>query len=168
MRIGSPYPQRVVKDEYMGRFLEITVKTVARIGAWRENPTKCLWRWEPDRRFNFFFNLPVHLCVVTYITEISLHVTLSNQSLSLTHSPTLNWNCHLLCHEKVWSWPQNYWMYIIHTVSKSMRKKCCCLYFDLWYVTCTFCRIHPLFLWVAYVSKLIKINNNDWSSWRMG
>ena len=70
----------------MGRFLELTVKRVARIGAWRENPTKCLWRWEPDRRFNFFFNPPVHLCVVTYITEISLHVTLSNQSHSLTHS----------------------------------------------------------------------------------
>ena len=28
--------------------------------------------------------LPVHVCAVTYITEISLHVTLSNQSHSLT------------------------------------------------------------------------------------
>ena len=84
MRIGSPYLQRVVKDELMGRFLEITVKRVARIGAWRENPMKGLWRWEPDRRFMFFFNQPVHLCAVTYLTEISLHVTLSNQSHSLT------------------------------------------------------------------------------------
>ena len=43
------------------------------------NPTKCLWRWEPDRRSNFFFNPPAHLCAVTYMTEISLIVTLSNQ-----------------------------------------------------------------------------------------
>ena len=50
-----------------------------------KNPTKYLWCWEPDRRFNFF-NLPEHLCTVTHITEISLHVTLSNQSHSLTQS----------------------------------------------------------------------------------
>ena len=31
-----------------------------------------------DRRFNIFFNPHAHLCAVTYITEISLHVTLSN------------------------------------------------------------------------------------------
>ena len=47
--------------------------------------TNCLWRWEPDRRFNFFFNPHAHLCAVTYITEISLYVTLSNRSHS--HSP---------------------------------------------------------------------------------
>ena len=34
--------------------------------------------WEPDRRSNFF-NPPAHLCAVTYITEISLIVTLNNQ-----------------------------------------------------------------------------------------
>ena len=27
-----------------------------------KNPTKCIWRWEPDRRFNIFFSPPVHLC----------------------------------------------------------------------------------------------------------
>ena len=34
--------------------------------------TKCLWRWEPDRRFNFFIDPPPHydLCAVTNITEI--------------------------------------------------------------------------------------------------
>ena len=37
-----------------------------------------LWIWN-------FFSPPVHLCAVTSITEISLHVTLSNQSHSLTH-----------------------------------------------------------------------------------
>ena len=68
----------------MGQFLGITVKRVARVGAWTgtlKNPTNCLWRWELDRRFNFF-NPPFHLNAITYITEISLHVTLSNQSLS--------------------------------------------------------------------------------------
>ena len=34
--------------------------------------------------FNFFFSPPAHLCAITYITEISLHVTLSYQSHSLT------------------------------------------------------------------------------------
>ena len=41
--------------------------------------TKCLWRWEPDRRSNFFFSPPAHLCAVTYVTEISLIVTLNSQ-----------------------------------------------------------------------------------------
>ena len=27
-----------------------------------KNPTKYLWRWEPDRRYNFFFSPPAHLC----------------------------------------------------------------------------------------------------------
>ena len=35
--------------------------------------------WEPDRRSNFFFSPPAHLCAVTYMTEISLIVTLNNQ-----------------------------------------------------------------------------------------
>ena len=35
--------------------------------------------WEPDRRSNFFFIPPAHLCAVTYMTEISLIVTLNNQ-----------------------------------------------------------------------------------------
>ena len=44
--------------------------------------TKCLWRWEPDRRSNVFFSPPAHLCAVTYMTEISLIVTLNNQFTS--------------------------------------------------------------------------------------
>ena len=35
--------------------------------------------WELDRRYNFFFSPPAHLCAVTYMTEISLIVTLNNQ-----------------------------------------------------------------------------------------
>ena len=34
-----------------------------RDGVWTgtlKNPTKCLWRWEPDRRYNFF-SPPAHL-----------------------------------------------------------------------------------------------------------
>ena len=26
-----------------------------------KNPTKCLWRWEPDRKYKFFFGPPAHL-----------------------------------------------------------------------------------------------------------
>ena len=45
-----------------------------------KNPAKCLWRWEPDRRYNnFFFSPPAHRCAVTYMTEIPLIVTLNNQ-----------------------------------------------------------------------------------------
>ena len=39
-----------------------------------KNPTKCLWHWEPDRRYNFFFS-PRHINVPSHITEILLHVT---------------------------------------------------------------------------------------------
>ena len=51
----------------MGRFLEIPW---LRVGAWTgtlKNPTKCLW------------HLVAHLSVVTYMTDISLNVTLNNQ-----------------------------------------------------------------------------------------
>ena len=44
--------------------------------------TKCLWRCEPDRRSNCFFIPPAHLCAVTYMTEISLIVTLNNKFTS--------------------------------------------------------------------------------------
>ena len=27
-----------------------------------KNPAKCLWRWEADRRYNFFFSPPARLC----------------------------------------------------------------------------------------------------------
>ena len=53
----------------------------ARTGTLK-NPTKCLWRWEPDCRSNFFFSPPAHLCAVTCMTEISLIVTLNNQFTS--------------------------------------------------------------------------------------
>ena len=40
----------------------------ARTGTFK-NPTKCLWRWEPDRTSNFF-SPPAHLCAVTYYWNI--------------------------------------------------------------------------------------------------
>ena len=67
--------------------LEITVKYWPRVGAWTgtfKNPTIYLWRWEPDRRSYYFFSPHAHICAVSFINEISLHVTLSNQSHSLT------------------------------------------------------------------------------------
>ena len=75
----------------MGRCVGITVqKGWSRIGARTgtlKNPTKCIWRWEPDRRSNFFFGPPAHLCAVTCMTEISLIVTLNNQfnSIQICH-----------------------------------------------------------------------------------
>ena len=73
------------------------IKRVARLGAWTgtlKNPTKSLWRWEPDRRSNFF-SPPAHLCRHMYITEISLQ--------TLTHFDT-HWDpqrlqsaCTFLC-----------------------------------------------------------------------
>ena len=70
----------------MGRCVGITVsKGWSRVGARTDtlkNPTKCLWRWEPDRRSYFFFSPPAHLCAVTYMAEISLLVTLNNQFTS--------------------------------------------------------------------------------------
>ena len=61
---------------------------------WSENIDVFIWRWEPDRRSNFFFSPTAHLCAVMYITEISLDVTLNNQFLS--QSPSVHmvqWEC---------------------------------------------------------------------------
>ena len=71
-----------------------------------KNPTKCLWRWEPDSRSNFFFCPPAHQCAVTYITEMSLHVT-----LPLTSTWPLQ---HI--------WPQGR----IQDITESSSKSFCC------------------------------------------
>ena len=78
-----PYPQRDRKRRLNGavcrnhRIKRFGPRVGVRTGTLK-NPTKCLWRWEPDRRSNFFFSPPAHLCAVTYMTEISLIVTLNN------------------------------------------------------------------------------------------
>ena len=82
-RMCPPYPQRDRKRRLNGAVCRNhRIKGWSRVGARTgtlKNPTKCLWRWEPDRRSNFFFSPPAHLCAVTYMTEISLIVTLNNQ-----------------------------------------------------------------------------------------
>ena len=44
-----------------------------------KEPYEMSMAWEPDRRSNFFFSPPAHLCAVAYMTEILLIVTLNNQ-----------------------------------------------------------------------------------------
>ena len=49
-----------------------------------DDPTKCLCRWEPEHRSNyFFFGPPAHLRGVACMAEISLIVTLNNQFTSI-------------------------------------------------------------------------------------
>ena len=65
----------------------------SRVGAWTgtlKNPVKSLWRWEPDRRSNYFFSPTAHLCAVTYMTELSLIVTLNSQFNSTQLLPLWN------------------------------------------------------------------------------
>ena len=82
-RMCPPYPQRDRKRRLNGAVCRNhRIKGWSRVGARTgtlKNPMKCLWRWEPDRRSNFFFSPSAHLCAVTYMTEISLIVTLNNQ-----------------------------------------------------------------------------------------
>ena len=73
----------------MGRFLGITVKRgipCRCLGGHVKEPYEMCMAWESDRRFNFFFNPPAHLCAIKYMTEISLNVTLNNHIHPLTHS----------------------------------------------------------------------------------
>ena len=50
-----------------------------------EEPYEISMAWDTDRRSNFFFIPPAHLCAVTYMTEIPLIVTLNNQFNSYQH-----------------------------------------------------------------------------------
>ena len=55
-----------------------------RVGAWTgtlKNPTKCLWRWEPDRRYNFF-SPPAHMCRHIY----NWNIVAWDVKLRYTHS----------------------------------------------------------------------------------
>ena len=88
-RMCPPYPQRDRKRRLNGAVSRNN--RIKRLAPCRcldghvKEPNEMSMAWEPDRRSNFFFNPPAHLCAVTYITEISFHVTLINQSHSLTH-----------------------------------------------------------------------------------
>ena len=71
-RIRPPYPQRVVKGDFRNgtvsrnNRIKRVVPCRCRTGTLKK-PTKCLWRWEPDRRYNFFFSPPAHLYVLSHI-----------------------------------------------------------------------------------------------------
>ena len=72
--------KRLLKWQILG----ITVKRLAQcrcLDGHVKEPHEMSKMWEPDRRFYFFFSPPAHLCAVTYITEISLIVTLNNHYL---------------------------------------------------------------------------------------
>ena len=95
-RIRPPYPKRV-KGDYMGRFLGITVKRVAPCRCRTSTlkiPTKCLWHWEPDRRYNFFFSSPTHLChhiyhwniVLCYLKHQYTHIDLYGKLVKGTYT----------------------------------------------------------------------------------
>ena len=49
-----------------------------------QNPARCLWRWEPDRRYIFFFNPPAHLCRYIY-RQKGGDLTLSYDKSPYTH-----------------------------------------------------------------------------------
>ena len=91
--ICHPYTHRAVKGDWMRRFLEITVsKGWPRAGAWKgtlKNPTKCLWRLEPDRWSNFFFSLRAQLCAVAYTYMYNWNIVACDvkQHILLCHSP---------------------------------------------------------------------------------
>ena len=70
-RMCPPYPQRDRKRRLNGAMcrnhrIKRVVPCRCRTGTLK-NPAKCLWRWEPDRRYNFFFNPPAHLCRHIYM-----------------------------------------------------------------------------------------------------
>ena len=74
-RMCPPYPQRDRKRRLNGAVCRNhRIKRVVPcrcLDGHVKEPCEMSMAWEPDRRFNFFFNPPAHLCAVTYITEIS-------------------------------------------------------------------------------------------------
>ena len=89
---APPYPQRDRKRRLNGavcRNHRIKRLVPCRCYDWHvKEPYEMSMAWEPDRRSNSFFSPPAHLCAVTYMTEISLIVTLNNQ-FTHTHSHKL-------------------------------------------------------------------------------
>ena len=81
-RMCPPYPQRDRKRRLIGAVCRNhRIKRVVPcrcLDGHVKEPYEMSMAWEPDRRSNFFFSPPAHLCAVTYMTEISLIVTLNN------------------------------------------------------------------------------------------
>ena len=99
-RMCSPYPLGVVKGDLMGWFLGITVlKGWPLVGAWTgtlKNTTKYLWRWEPDRMFNFLIQSAcTSMC--RHIYNWNIVACDVKQQISLAHS----WHLRQLCLDAV-------------------------------------------------------------------
>ena len=81
-RMCPPYPQRDRKRRLFGAVCRNhLIKRVVPCRCLDEHvkePYEMSMAWEPDRRSNFFFSPPAHQCAVTFMTEISLIVTLNN------------------------------------------------------------------------------------------
>ena len=79
-RMCPPYPQHDRKRRLIGAVCwNHRIKRVVPcrcLDGHVKEPYDMSMAWEPDRRSNFFFSPPAH--AVTYMTEISLIVTLSN------------------------------------------------------------------------------------------
>ena len=82
LRMCSPYPQRDRKRRLIGAVCRNhRIKRVVPcrcLNGHVKEPYEMSMAWEPDRGSNFFFSPPAHLCAVTYMTELSLIVTLNN------------------------------------------------------------------------------------------
>ena len=74
-RMCPPYPQRDRKRRLNGAVCRNhRIKRVVPcrcLDGHVKEPYEMSMAWEPDRRSNFFFSPPAHLCAVTYMTEIS-------------------------------------------------------------------------------------------------
>ena len=99
-RMCPPYPQRDRKRRLNGAVCRNhRIKRVVPcrcLDGHVKEPYEMSMAWEPDRRFNFFFSPPAHLCAVTYMTEISLIVTLNNQfkqAIQVYHATTRGVGC---------------------------------------------------------------------------
>ena len=83
-------PMRVVKGDWNRAASRNNLKRMAPFRFLDENVKERYEKyivWELDCRSNFFFSPLAHLCAVTYITEILLNVTLSNQPIETLDQP---------------------------------------------------------------------------------
>ena len=107
-RMCPPYPRRDRKRRLNGAVCRNhRIKRVVPcrcLDGHVKEPYEMSKAWEPDRRSNFFFSPPAHLCAVTYMTEIPLIVTLNNQfnnnnnitvnKFDLNSSVSLSYHCY--------------------------------------------------------------------------
>ena len=118
--------------------------------------------WEPDDRSNFFFNSPVHLCTITYMTEILLTVMKNNQFYSLILPDTTFWtnlrsNCsiitftiyrHFFICESFWNqiihfiWTWNFKLFKVQCSSSVLHRIVIKCEYGYWQHRRSYCWIH--------------------------